>query len=107
MSLLFDRQLDAIAADDLEALMTQYHDDATVIRLDRVASGPEEIRAFFADYLALRPVVEEVTAVRETTDTILYRATMTIGGNRVTAFGTLVLRDGKIWRQTAAALPQQ
>ncbi|MER7502808.1 nuclear transport factor 2 family protein [Nonomuraea pusilla] len=102
---LFERQLDAIAAADLEALLAQYHDEAEVVRFDRVARGPAEIRELFAAYLAAGPRVEEVTSLATTDDVILYRAVMTVGGGRVTAFGTLVVRDGRIWRQTAAALP--
>ncbi|NUR90132.1 MAG: nuclear transport factor 2 family protein [Nonomuraea sp.] len=102
---LFDRQLALIAARDLEGLLAQYHDDARVVRLDRTAHGPEEVRALFADYLKLEPTVEEVRSVQLAGDVILYNAHMTLAGNRVNAFGTLVVRDALIWRQTAAAVP--
>ncbi|MEV0378758.1 nuclear transport factor 2 family protein [Nonomuraea sp. NPDC050643] len=102
---VFDRQLAAIAGQDLEALLAQYHEDATVVRLDRVARGPAEIRELFSAYLAAKPQVDEIVAQRVTEDVIFYNAHMTVGGNRVTAYGTLVVRDGRIWRQTAAALP--
>ncbi|TMR89955.1 nuclear transport factor 2 family protein [Nonomuraea basaltis] len=102
---LFDRQLAAIADGDLEALLAQYHDDATVIRFDRLAGGPDEIRDLFAAYLSAKPQVDEITSLQVTDDVIFYNALMTIGGNRVTTYGTLVIRDGRIWRQTAAALP--
>ncbi|NRQ33867.1 nuclear transport factor 2 family protein [Nonomuraea sp. NN258] len=102
---LFDRQLAAIADQDLETLLGQYHEDAVVVRLDRVARGPAEIRAFFAAYLQAKPQVDEITALQRTDDVIFYNARMTVAGNRVNAFGTLVVKDGKIWRQTAAAVP--
>ncbi|MFF4623556.1 nuclear transport factor 2 family protein [Nonomuraea jabiensis] len=102
---LFDRQLAAIADRDLEALLGQYHDDATVVRFDRVARGPAEIRDLFTAYLSAEPKVDEIVSVRTTDDVIFYNALMTIAGNRVTAYGTLVIRDGRIWRQTAAAAP--
>jgi hypothetical protein len=102
---LFDRQLAAIADGDLEALLGQYHDDATVVRFDRVARGPAEIRDLFTAYLSAKPQVDEVISLRTTEDVIFYNARMTIGGNQVTTYGTLVIRDGRIWRQTAAALP--
>ncbi|WP_157251264.1 nuclear transport factor 2 family protein [Nonomuraea typhae] len=102
---LFDRQLTAIAEGDLETLLSQYHEDALVVRLDRVAKGTAEIRAFFTGYLELKPRVEEIKAVQVVDDTIFYNAVMTIAGNRVSAYGTLVTRDDRIWRQTASAVP--
>ncbi|MGP3960126.1 nuclear transport factor 2 family protein [Nonomuraea sp. 3N208] len=102
---LFDRQLAAIAGQDLEALLAQYHDEATVIRFDRVARGPAEIRELFAAYLSAKPQVDEIVSLQVTDDVIFYNAVMTIGGNRVTTYGTLVVKDGRIWRQSAAALP--
>ncbi|GGS76129.1 nuclear transport factor 2 family protein [Nonomuraea spiralis] len=102
---LFDRQLAAIADGELEALLAQYHDDAVVVRFDRAARGAAEIRDLFTAYLAAGPRVEEITSLRIEDDVIFYNAVMTVGGNRVTTFGTLVVRDGAIWRQTAAALP--
>lgn len=102
---LFDRQLAAIAERDLEALLAQYHDDAMVVRFDRVAKGPAEIRELFTAYLAAEPEVIEVTSLQVVDDVVFYNALMTIAGNKVTTFGTLVIRDGRVWRQTAAALP--
>ncbi|MEW9551313.1 nuclear transport factor 2 family protein [Nonomuraea sp. NPDC050783] len=102
---VFDRQLAAIAAGDLKALLAQYHPEATVVRLDRVARGAAEIEDLFAAYLAAAPRVDELVSVRTTDDVIFYHARMTAGGRSVTAYGTLVLRDGLIWRQTAAAHP--
>ncbi|MFG1706347.1 nuclear transport factor 2 family protein [Nonomuraea sp. M3C6] len=102
---VFDRQLAAIADQDLEALLGQYHEDATVVRFDRVARGPAEIRQLFTAYLSAKPQVEEIVSLQTTDDVIFYNALMTIGANHVTTFGTLVVKDGRIWRQTAAALP--
>ncbi|MBB5076621.1 nuclear transport factor 2 family protein [Nonomuraea endophytica] len=102
---LFTRQLAAIADGDLEAVLAQYREDAMIVRLDRVATGPEEIRAFFAAYLELKPRVTEIKALQAVNDTIFYNAVMTVNNNQVNAYGTLIVRDGRIWRQTAAALP--
>ncbi|MEV4288575.1 nuclear transport factor 2 family protein [Nonomuraea bangladeshensis] len=102
---VFDRQLAAIAAGDLDALLAQYHPEAVVVRFDRVAEGPPAIGELFAAYLEAKPQVEELVAVRTSDDVIFYQARMTVGGNRVETYGTLVLRDGLIWRQTAAARP--
>jgi hypothetical protein len=88
-----------------EPLWAQYHDEAMIVRFDRVARGPGEIKDLFAAYLAAGPQVEEVTSLRIEGDVIFYGARMTVAGNLVTAFGTLVVKDGRIWRQTAAAVP--
>lgn len=102
---LFDRQLEAIAARDLDALMAQYSDDATLIRFDLVAEGKEEIRKVFKAYLEREPRLEDLRSLQVTGDTILYNGLMTIGGNLLNTFGTFVVRNGLIWRQTAIALP--
>ena len=102
---VLDRQLAAIAGQDLEALLAQYHEEATVVRFDRVARGPAEIRELFSAYLSAKPQVDEIISLQATDDVIFYNALMTIGGNHVSTYGTLVVRDGRIWRQTAAALP--
>ncbi|WP_336206178.1 nuclear transport factor 2 family protein [Nonomuraea sp. LPB2021202275-12-8] len=102
---IFERQLAAIKGNDLEALLAQYHDDAMVVRFDRVARGAEEIREVFTAYLSAGPEVDEIKSVQVVADVIFYNAHMTIAGNRLNTFGTLVVKDGKIWRQTAAAQP--
>ncbi|SEG93036.1 hypothetical protein SAMN05444920_10821 [Nonomuraea solani] len=102
---VFDRQLAAIAGQDLPALLAQYHDEATVVRFDRVARGAAEIGELFGAYLSAKPQVDEIVSLQVTDDVIFYNAYMTVGGNRVTTYGTLVVKDGRIWRQTAAALP--
>lgn len=102
---VFDRQLAAIADADLDALMAQYHEEAVLVRFDRVATGLAEIREVFRAYLALGPKVEEVKSLQTTGDVVFYNALMTVNGNKVDTFGTFVIRDGRIWRQTAAAVP--
>ncbi|MFI6298933.1 nuclear transport factor 2 family protein [Nonomuraea sp. NPDC050790] len=101
---LFARQLSAIAEGDLEALLAQYHKDAMIVRLDRVVTGSAEIRAFFTAYLDLKPQVQEIKALQTVNDTIFYNAVMTLNDAQVNTFGTLIIRDTRIWRQTAAAL---
>ncbi|MFI6819071.1 nuclear transport factor 2 family protein [Nonomuraea sp. NPDC050328] len=107
MNELFERQLKAIRERDLGALLAQYHPEAVVVRLDLVAAGPDEIRDLFAAYLAREPEVVELTALRTTGDTVFYSAVMALDGLPYTTFGTLVARDGLIWRQTAGAVPAQ
>ncbi|MGF1425294.1 nuclear transport factor 2 family protein [Kitasatospora sp. LaBMicrA B282] len=95
------RQLDALGRGDLDALLANYAADAELLRSDGVFRGPERIRAAFARYLALRPRLVELSECTESCDTLLYRAVLELGGTRKEAIGTMVIRNGKIWRQTA------
>jgi hypothetical protein len=97
---VFVRQLDALAGGDVDVLMENYHQDSVLLRFDGVATGFDEVRATLSVYLSLGPELVELSQYAQTDDTISYRAIMKIGGRNEKAFGTLVLRDGKIWRQT-------
>ena len=101
----FGRQAAAIEAGELHRLLQHYADDAVVVRLDRVASGRDEVEALFRDYIALEPRVLGVDGVRARDDTIVYQARLRVGGIERIAAGALVLRDGLIWRQFAAFVP--
>ena len=97
----FVRQLDALAAGDVDQIMANYEPDAELLRFDGIARGTAELREALGGYLTLKPELVELTQYVETDDTIFYRAIMNLGGAPEKAFGTLVLRNGKIWRQTA------
>ncbi|MFD0688707.1 nuclear transport factor 2 family protein [Actinomadura fibrosa] len=98
---VWTRQIDALSSGDLDELMKNYRSDAVLVRFDQTEEGIEAIREGFEAYLALTPEVIEVLDFVESDDVIFYRATMRLGGQVETTFGTLVLRDGLIWRQTA------
>ena len=103
---LLRRQIDYIHAGDLDGLMTQYADDATLVRADLQAVGRDAVRDVMTPYLARGPRVASVESVAESADTIVYVATLDVGGALSTAVGTFVLREGLIWRQTAALVPR-
>jgi hypothetical protein len=97
------RQLDCLVRQDLAGLMENYAGDATVVRFDRVARGTAQISELFRGYLATRPEVVRITGYAQTEDVIFYRAVMRAGdGEPTDMVGTLVVRDGKVWRQTVA-----
>jgi hypothetical protein len=98
---LFDRQVEALHHNDLEGVLSNYRDDAVLVRFDAVGRGKTELRTMLGEYLALRPQTLNLVALQASDDVISYEADMSIGGNAVKTYGTLVLRDGKIWRQTA------
>ena len=98
---VFRRQMEALDALDLEALMKNYTDDAVLLRYEGVSTGIEAVRETFTGYLSVKPKLVELQEYVETEDTIFYRAIMNLNGEPEHAFGTLVVRDNKIWRQTA------
>ncbi|WP_372404639.1 nuclear transport factor 2 family protein [Streptomyces luteireticuli] len=95
------QQLAALSAGDIEALVGNYATDAVLVRFDGVFAGTERIRGALTAYLALRPGLVRLLDYAEHDDTVFYRAIMSVGGQRREATGTLVIRDGRIWRQTA------
>ncbi|MEU5305826.1 nuclear transport factor 2 family protein [Streptomyces noursei] len=104
MHAVLERQLAALAAGDIEAVMENYAPDAALVRFDGVCAGTGQIREMLSAYLTLKPRLVELRQYAECADTLFYRAVMNVGDRERDALGTLVLRDGKIWRQTAGFL---
>lgn len=96
-----EKQVELLRAGDAEGLAQRYHEDAIILRLDRVAKGREEIKKFFEDYIAQRPEIVLLDGAQITENLILYQAAERLDGKIITAVGTLVLVNGLIWRQTA------
>ncbi|MEU2828863.1 nuclear transport factor 2 family protein [Streptomyces lavendulae] len=104
MHAVLERQLAALAAGDIEAVMANYTPDAALVRFDEVFAGTDRIRATLTAYLGLKPRLLDLTHYAECEDTLFYRAVMELAGRQREAIGTLVVRDGRIWRQTAGFL---
>ena len=100
---LFDRQIALLEARDLDGLLAQYHEDAVLLRFDRVVTGKAELKEFFAGYVALAPRVERIERFAESDDLLAYEAIVSTETGEMHTYGVFLLRDGKIWRQTAAA----
>jgi hypothetical protein len=75
-----------------------------LVRFDRVVAGREELRKFFAGYLAARPRVRSVDAYADAGDVVSYQATLDTASGEVRGYGVFVLRGGKIWRQVAGII---
>ena len=101
---LFERQLRLIETGDLDGLLEQYEEDAVLVRFDRVVSGRDALREFFAGYLAAEPHVRSVDAYADAGDVVSYRATLGTNAGDMRAYGVFFLRNGKIWRQVAGAV---
>jgi hypothetical protein len=98
---LFDRQLAALHAENLDAVLENYAEDAVLIRFDAVARGIDELRVALGEYLTQQPRTLKLNNLQATDEVLFYEADMSVGGQETKAYGTLTVKDGKIWRQTA------
>jgi ketosteroid isomerase-like protein len=96
----FDRAMAAINSGDAEALLALYAPDAVQVGYDGTVVGREALRPRVQEWLAGRPAVAEV-AYAEGPDTIVFEAS----DGQTHGYGTLVLRDGLIWRETVGVIP--
>lgn len=97
-----EQQVSLLGAGDTAGLAQRYAPDATFVRFDRIAVGREEIKQLFDDYLRQQPDISAMDALQVTDDVIFYQAAETLDGALKTAVGTLVFRDGLVWRQSVA-----
>lgn len=97
-----EQQVRLLGAGDTAGLAQRYAPDAVFIRFDRVAVGREQIKQLFDDYLTQKPDISAMDTLQVTDDAIFYQAAETLDGELKTAVGTLVFRDGLVWRQTVA-----
>lgn len=100
-------QVELLGSGDTAGLAERYAEDAVFVRLDRIARGRAEIKALFDDYIAQNPDLGELDGFQITEDVMLYQVPERIGGTLHTAVGTIVFRDGLVWRQTAAFPPRE
>jgi hypothetical protein len=96
---LFDQAMAAINAGDAEALLALYAPDAVQVGYDRTVVGRDALRPLVEEWLASRPAVVEV-AYADGPDTIVFEAS----DGQIRGYGTLVLRDGLIWRETVGVV---
>ena len=97
-----DQQVKLLEAGDTTGLAQRYAEDAVFARFDRVATGRVEIKQLFDDYLADHPKILGMDGLQMTEDLIFYQAAEELAGSLKTAVGTLVFRDGLVWRQSVA-----
>lgn len=90
----------AINAGDADALIALYAPDAVQVGYDEVVTGREALRPRVEAWLATEPAVAEL-AYAESGDTIVFEAS----DGTTHGYGTIVLRDGLIWRETVGTIP--
>lgn len=97
---LFDRAMAAINAGDADALLALYAPDAVQVGYDQVVRGRAELDPQVRAWLAGGPAVAELAYADDGRDTIVFEA----GDGTTHGYGTLVLREGLIWRETVGAI---
>jgi hypothetical protein len=102
---LFDRHVRLTEVGDLEALLGQYHEDAVLLRFDRVVAGRAALRDHFTTYLAGRPRFKELLQVADTEDLVSYQAVVEQGGEDVRAYGAIFTRGERIARHITGLFP--
>ena len=100
---IFAKQAGFLAVRDLDGLMECYHPEAMVVRFQGILTGRDEIRTMIQEYLDMDMQYVEMLEYVHTDDTILMRGVMKVKGVEEIGFGTYVLRDGLIWRQTSGS----
>jgi hypothetical protein len=102
---LFDRHVRLIEANDLEAVLGQYHEDAVLLRFDRVVRGKDALREHYGAYLATRPRFKELLQVADTEDLVSYQAVIEQGDEEHRAYGAIHTRGERILRHVSGLFP--
>lgn len=93
----YQRQIAALEAHDIDALMTQYHTDATMVGFDFIVKGHTAIRKQFDGYLERLGTLKlkSTDKFTETADSIFFEATITTQLGEARVYDVFLLRDGK------------
>jgi hypothetical protein len=102
---LFDRHVRLTEAGDLEGLLGQYHEDAVLLRFDRVVRGKDALREHYSAYLAARPRFKELLQVADTEDLVSYQAVIEQRDEEHRAYGAIWTRGERIVRQVSGLFP--
>jgi hypothetical protein len=102
---LFDRHVRLTEAGDLEGLLGQYHEDAVLLRFDRVVRGRDALREHYSAYLAARPHFKELLQVADTEDLVSYQAVIEQGDEEHRAYGAIWTRGERIARHVSGLFP--
>ncbi len=93
----YQRQIAALEAGDMNALLDQYHPDATMVGYDFVAKGQAAIKKHFERYLERLGTLKlkSTDKFTETQDAILFEATIISDLGEAQVYDVFILRDGK------------
>ena len=93
----YQRQIAALEARDLNALLAQYHPDAIMIGFDFMVKGHGAIKKHFEGYLERLGTLQlkSTDKFSETEDAIFFEATITSDLGEAHVYDVFMLRDGK------------
>jgi hypothetical protein len=93
----YQRQIAALERGDMNALLAQYHPDATMVGFDFVMKGHMAIKEHFEGYLkrlgALK--LKSTDKFTETEDAIFFEATIASELGEARVYDVFMLRNGK------------
>jgi len=97
----------AVLTDNYEQMIADYADDSVLITLSGVFTGKEAIgaalRQLMRDMPGMKPVEAPSNFLRIDGDTLLLRWSAESARGRIRdSVDTIVVRNGKIWRQTTS-----
>jgi len=102
----YQQQVAALEAQDIDALVAQYHEDAVMIGFDFTVRGHEAIREHLTAYLAKLGGMKLVSTDRfaETEDSIFFEATVHTPLAEAKVYDVFMLRDGRATHQFTGVL---
>ena len=97
----YQHQVAALEAQDIDALVGQYHEDAVMIGFDFTVRGHQAIREHLTGYLTRLGSLKLVSTDRfaETADSIFFEATVHTPLAEARVYDVFVLRDGRATHQ--------
>lgn len=102
----YARQIAALEAGRIDALVDQYTDDAVMVGFDFVRRGKDEVRAHMTGYLQMLGSLRLVSTDKwaETDDSIFFEATVMTDLGQARVYDVFVLRDGKATHHFAGVI---
>jgi hypothetical protein len=93
----YQRQIAALEAHDLDALLTQYHPDAIMVGFDFTVKGHGAIKKHFEGYLERLGTLKlkSTDKFTEIDDAIFFEATITSDLGEAQVYDVFMLRNGK------------
>lgn len=104
---VYDKQIEYLTAGDLEGLISQYSDNANLIRFDKTISGKENLREFFKEYLLHLGTFKLISTDKytETKDALFFEATVQSNLGIAKIYDVFMLNnEGKITHHFAGVI---
>lgn len=103
---ILQHHLSALGAQDIEAVVSDYTDDAVLLLPDGPVRGRDALRDFFTSFLKTNPgLVDAIKLSRQDIEGEVAYIVWTAPGFLALGTDTFVMRDGSIAVQTFAAHP--